>query len=179
MADPRKKMEQTGVLRCGEEEACPIEQHASRARGYCPSFDHVTLTRGTGALDVATNKIGSPLPSRSKVLPPTRWTASARSYERPVDVTAVISLIHNGAVRQRRKTLWRLLGKSAEKRAPARSSHRGWYVVGLDYSQLNPRLAYALAKGKPPSGFGFEVQRNDAPTTACLVRINSNSMRLR
>lgn len=25
----------------------------------------------------------------------------------------------------------------------------------------------------------FEVQRNDAPTTACLVRINSNSMRLR
>ena len=57
LADPRKKMEQTGVLRCGEEEACPIEQHASRARGYCPSFDHVTLTRGTGALDVATNKI--------------------------------------------------------------------------------------------------------------------------
>jgi len=50
-------MEQTGVLRCGEEEACPIEQHASRARGYCPSFDHVTLTRGTGALDVATNKM--------------------------------------------------------------------------------------------------------------------------
>ena len=26
---------------------------------------------------------------------------------------------------------------------------------------------------------GFEVQRNDAPATACLVRINSNSIRLR
>ena len=57
LADPRKRMEQTGVLRCGEERSLSIEQHASRARGYCPSFDHVTLTRGTGALDVATNKI--------------------------------------------------------------------------------------------------------------------------
>jgi hypothetical protein len=54
LADPGKRMEQTGVLRCGEDEACPIEQHAPRARGYCPSFDHVALTRGTG----------------SKVLPP-------------------------------------------------------------------------------------------------------------
>ena len=112
-------------------------------------------------------------------LPQSDIQFDADTYERPADVTAVISLIHNGAVRQRRKILWRLLGKSAEKRAPARSSYRGWYVVGLDYSQLNPRLAYALAKGKPPSGFGFEVQRNHAPTTACLVRINSNSMRLR
>jgi len=31
LADPGKRMEQTGVLRCGEEEACPIEQHAPRA----------------------------------------------------------------------------------------------------------------------------------------------------
>ena len=29
------------------------------------------------------------------------------------------------------------------------------------------------------NALGFEVQRNDAPTTACLVRINSNSIRLR
>ena len=82
-----------------------------------------------------------------------QWLATADiqfdadTYERPADVTAVISLVHNGAIRQRRKILWRLLGKSAEKRAPARS-YRGWYVVGLDYSQLNPRLAYALAEGQ-------------------------------
>jgi hypothetical protein len=31
------------------------------------------------------------------------------------------------------------------------------YVVGLDYSQLNPRLAYALAKAEPPSGDAYTL----------------------
>ena len=36
-------------------------------------------------------------------------------------------------------------------------SIEGEYVVGLDYSQLNPRLAYALAKAKPSSGDAYTL----------------------
>jgi hypothetical protein len=42
----------------------------TRARGYRPSFDHVTLTRGAGALDVATNSLSVHFCPRSKLLPP-------------------------------------------------------------------------------------------------------------
>ena len=42
-------------------------------------LDHVTLTRGAGALAVATNKLASTSVPESKVLPPARWAASARS----------------------------------------------------------------------------------------------------
>ena len=38
-----------------------------------PKFDHVTLTRGAGALAVATNKLASTSVPESKVLPPARW----------------------------------------------------------------------------------------------------------
>jgi hypothetical protein len=41
------------------------------------------------------------------------------------------------------------------------------------------RRRYAQSRRSQQSHLGFEVQRNDAPTTACLVRINSNSIRLR
>jgi hypothetical protein len=43
---------------------------------------------------------------------------------------------------------------------------------------LNERNGRRHARSQQ-SHLGFEVQRNDAPATACLVRINSNSMRLR
>ena len=36
-------------------------------------------------------------------------------------------------------------------------SIEGEYVVGLDYSQLNPLLAYSLAKAQPPSGDAYTV----------------------
>ena len=31
----------------------------------------------------------------------------------------------------------------------------GEHVIGLDYSQLNPLLAYSLAKAQPPSGDAY------------------------
>ena len=41
------------------------------------------------------------------------------------------------------------------------------------------RRRHAQSRRSQQSHLGFEVQRYDAPTTACLVRINSNSIRLR
>src|SRR5262249_39243443 len=33
----------------------------------------------------------------------------------------------------------------------------GEYVIGLDYAQLNPTLAYALAKAQPPAGDAYAL----------------------
>jgi len=45
--------------------------------------------------------------------------------------------------------------------------------------QIYDRRRHAQSRRSQQSHLGFEVQRNDAPATACLVRINSNSIRLR
>ena len=49
---------------------------------------------------------------------------------------------------------WEILPKGVRLRG---LSIEGEHVVGLDYSQLNPRLAYSLAKAEPPSGDAYTL----------------------
>ena len=49
---------------------------------------------------------------------------------------------------------WETLPKSARLKG---ISIEGEYVVGLDYSQLNPLLAYSLAKAQPPPGDAYTL----------------------
>ena len=65
-------------------------------------------------------------------------------------------------------------GGSAPRRGP---SHRS--TKCRSKAPQRARRRHAQSRRSQQSHLGFEVQRYDAPTTACLVRINSNSIRLR
>jgi hypothetical protein len=83
----------------------------------------------------------------------------ASTYNRPVDVWArrlyrsfTMGRFDSGG--RHFGGFWENLPKDVRLRG---LSIEGEYVIGLDYSQLNPRLAYSLAKAEPPSGDAYTL----------------------
>jgi hypothetical protein len=94
-----------------------------------------------------------------------RWLAEAdisfdaAAHDRPVDVQA--RRLYRSFTLARFDRGGRLFGGFWENLPkPVRFrgiSIEGEYVIGLDYSQLNPTLAYSLAKAHPPSGDAYTL----------------------
>jgi hypothetical protein len=88
-----------------------------------------------------------------------RFDAATAGYDQPVNVKArrlYRSFTMGGFDSGGRLFggFWENLPKGVRLRG---ISIEGEHVIGLDYSQLNPRLAYSLAKAQPPAGDAYSL----------------------
>jgi hypothetical protein len=87
------------------------------------------------------------------------FDATAAGYDKPVNVRArrLYRSFTMGSFESGGRLFggfWETLPKSARLES---ISIEGEYVVGLDYSQLNPLLAYSITKAQPPSGDAYAL----------------------
>lgn len=87
------------------------------------------------------------------------FDATVAGYDKPVNVQArrLYRSFTMGSFESGGRLFggfWETLPKSARTKG---ISVEGEYVVGLDYSQLNPLLAYSLAKAQPSSGDAYTL----------------------
>ena len=87
------------------------------------------------------------------------FDATAAGYDKPVNTQArrLYRSFTMGSFESGGRLFggfWETLPKSARLKG---ISIEGEYVVGLDYSQLNPLLAYSLAKAQPSSGDAYTL----------------------